>query len=89
MGDLLGFMGNSLGLIVFFIMGLIGGMTIFEVMILLFKHEIDRDVLKLGFLRNVGLRSIAVNGLFTACFLLVKVLSCLIFSVIDGCNHVF
>jgi hypothetical protein len=89
MGDSLGFMGNSLGLILFFILGFVGLMTIFEVMILLFKHEIDRYVLELGFLRNMGLRPIAVNGLFTPWFLLVELLNSLIFSVIDGCNHVF
>ncbi len=82
-------MGNSLGLIIFFVMDLDGLVQMIKRMMLLFEHEIDRNVLQYGFLWNMGLGSLAVIVMSKSCALGIIIVDFMVFSVINGYDHVF
>ena len=82
-------MGNSLGLIIFFVVDLDGFVQMIKRMMLLFEHEIDRNVLQFGFLWNVGLGPLAVIAMSKSFVLGIIIVDFMVFSVINGCDHVF
>ena len=70
-------------------MGLDWVLWVINGMVLLLEHEIDGDVLELGLLWDVGLGPFPVIIMSNSCIWLVIIVDFMVFSVINGGDHVF